>query len=105
MSDCTVCENPIGELRDNASIREARLSGLCQGCQDDYFGPDPEMEKTAETEGYDDSKSVDAEGRTELEWARMGCNDCLDGYCETHDTGIDTKNARKVPGWIKDSWA
>ena len=24
-----------------------------------------------------------------LDWARQGCPDCLDGYCETHGTGTD----------------
>lgn len=39
MSDnCPTCGNLRGELRDEASKREASLSGMCQSCQDDFFG-------------------------------------------------------------------
>lgn len=40
---CTMCEHPVQNLRDDASRKEASISGLCQGCQDAYFG----KEKTA----------------------------------------------------------
>lgn len=35
---CPFCENAIGEFRDELSIKEFKISGLCQKCQDDVFG-------------------------------------------------------------------
>lgn len=35
---CPMCEQPIGEFKDEASVREYEISGLCQSCQDDFFG-------------------------------------------------------------------
>ena len=33
------CGEPWGEFRDALSEKEARMSGLCQRCQDDLFDP------------------------------------------------------------------
>lgn len=37
---CVFCGNPINmdDFRDRLSIKEYRISGLCQKCQDDTFG-------------------------------------------------------------------
>jgi uncharacterized CHY-type Zn-finger protein len=37
---CPFCQKPIKEkdFRDELSIREYGISGLCQSCQDDFFG-------------------------------------------------------------------
>ena len=35
---CPMCEQPIGEFRDELSVKEYEISGLCQSCQDDFFG-------------------------------------------------------------------
>lgn len=35
---CPMCRNPIGEFRDDLSIREYEISGMCQECQDIAFG-------------------------------------------------------------------
>ena len=66
---CTVCENPVGELRDNASIREARLSGMCQSCQDDFFGPEPKVEKVAAAE-VEEAPEVEESTNELPEWIR-----------------------------------
>ncbi len=33
------CGQPIAGFRDELSVREYRISGLCQKCQDALFGP------------------------------------------------------------------
>lgn len=37
---CPICNNKIfiNEFRDSLSIKEFRISGLCQNCQDRIFG-------------------------------------------------------------------
>lgn len=37
---CPFCRNPINikDFRDELSIKEYSMSGLCQKCQDDTFG-------------------------------------------------------------------
>lgn len=35
---CILCGNPVAKLRDQLSIREFIISGMCQSCQDDVFG-------------------------------------------------------------------
>jgi hypothetical protein len=37
---CPFCSKPIvpSEFRDRKSIREYEISGLCQECQDDFYG-------------------------------------------------------------------
>lgn len=32
------CGKMIGEFRDDLSIKEYRISGFCQNCQDNVFG-------------------------------------------------------------------
>lgn len=34
---CVVCNNEIDGFRDNLSIKEWTISGLCQKCQDSVF--------------------------------------------------------------------
>ena len=40
---CTVCEkaiHPNNEFKDELSLREYMITGLCQACQDEYFEED-----------------------------------------------------------------
>ena len=39
---CPFCGKPINfeDFRDEESLREYRISGLCQKCQDDFFRED-----------------------------------------------------------------
>jgi hypothetical protein len=32
-----MCANPIGEFRDELSVKEFKISGMCQSCQDEVF--------------------------------------------------------------------
>ncbi|MHA2018402.1 MAG: hypothetical protein ACTSXY_09015 [Promethearchaeota archaeon] len=42
-SKCPFCEkeitNLVTEFRDELSLKEFGISGLCQQCQDNFFGP------------------------------------------------------------------
>lgn len=38
MRTCTTCGNALGVFRDELSVKEASLSGMCQRCQDEFFG-------------------------------------------------------------------
>ena len=35
---CPICNNDIGEFRDELSKKEYNISGMCQECQDKVFG-------------------------------------------------------------------
>lgn len=37
---CPFCRNPVNfeDFRDDLSRREFKISGLCQKCQDEFFG-------------------------------------------------------------------
>lgn len=37
---CPTCGEPLGEFRNQSSMNEFKISGMCQGCQDSVFGPD-----------------------------------------------------------------
>lgn len=37
---CTWCGGPATEFRNEISMREYRISGMCQDCQDKIFGAD-----------------------------------------------------------------
>ena len=41
---CPFCKKTVmlGAFRDKLSLREFRISGLCQSCQDDFFGKEEE---------------------------------------------------------------
>lgn len=39
---CPVCGGEATEFRDALSVKENSMSGLCQKCQDETFGEDPE---------------------------------------------------------------
>ena len=39
---CPLCSAEVRELRDELSLREFGISGLCQTCQDSVFGIDGE---------------------------------------------------------------
>jgi uncharacterized CHY-type Zn-finger protein len=34
---CPMCKQSIGEFRDELSLKEYGISGMCQNCQDDFF--------------------------------------------------------------------
>jgi hypothetical protein len=34
---CPMCASPIGEFRDSLSVKEFKISGMCQSCQDEVF--------------------------------------------------------------------
>jgi len=52
---CVTCGKPITSFRDELSVREYAISGICQTCQDGVFDesdndePDPEPSKAAGT--------------------------------------------------------
>tara|TARA_R110000824_G_scaffold43106_4_gene126496 strand:- start:119 stop:352 length:234 start_codon:yes stop_codon:yes gene_type:complete len=35
---CALCQNPDLKFRDDGSVKEYRISGMCQKCQDNFFG-------------------------------------------------------------------
>lgn len=37
--ECAWCSKPASSFRDQASEKEYTISGLCQWCQDQVFGP------------------------------------------------------------------
>jgi hypothetical protein len=37
---CALCDNPNTDFRNEKSIREYKISGMCQDCQDRVFGFD-----------------------------------------------------------------
>ncbi len=39
-SSCTTCPREITEFKDEISMREYKISGMCQVCQDKTFGVD-----------------------------------------------------------------
>lgn len=41
-SFCPMCQNPIvmEEFRNTLSVKEYKISGMCQKCQDNIFGED-----------------------------------------------------------------
>lgn len=41
---CTLCHKPLTPFRDELSMREHLISGMCQSCQDDVFGDDTDCD-------------------------------------------------------------
>lgn len=39
---CVMCGQSASWFRDTLSRKEFAISGMCQGCQDDFFGDDEE---------------------------------------------------------------
>ena len=39
---CVACDKEAKEFRDALSRKEYTISGMCQACQDEVFGPAPE---------------------------------------------------------------
>lgn len=37
-NECMTCQSPNTKFRDDISIKEYRISGMCQDCQDSFFG-------------------------------------------------------------------
>jgi len=37
---CPTCSGEVTEFRDDLSIKEFSISGMCQSCQDSVFGSD-----------------------------------------------------------------
>lgn len=44
---CPQCGEAVTSLRDELSMKEFRISGLCQSCQDAIFGADGEAVEVA----------------------------------------------------------
>jgi transposase-like protein len=40
MENCPTCSKPYQGFKNDKSMAEYRLSGMCQQCQDDFFGED-----------------------------------------------------------------
>ena len=38
-SKCTLCDDIASCFSDESSIKEYQISGICQECQDNLFGP------------------------------------------------------------------
>lgn len=38
---CPTCNKPYGAFKNDESIKEYKISGMCQSCQDGIFGEDP----------------------------------------------------------------
>ena len=38
VANCRMCNNPVEGFKDGLSQREYEISGMCQQCQDDFFG-------------------------------------------------------------------
>lgn len=38
LKNCTWCEMPVEQFKDQISVKEYLISGLCQNCQDKTFG-------------------------------------------------------------------
>jgi len=55
MNTCPLCKTKItclNDFRDNQSVKEYKISGMCQNCQDGVFGaPSDEAEKSARIVG------------------------------------------------------
>ncbi len=45
---CNLCGEPILSFKDELSLREYEISGMCGNCQDDLFEPDPYVEESDE---------------------------------------------------------
>ena len=37
-SICVMCGHEVGNFRDELSAKEYKISGMCQNCQDEFFG-------------------------------------------------------------------
>jgi len=37
---CPICDKMVGSFRNANSIKEFKISGMCQACQDDFFEKD-----------------------------------------------------------------
>lgn len=46
--DCMLCDSPDLNFRDEVSKREYSISGMCQNCQDEFFGVDEAVFDEAE---------------------------------------------------------
>lgn len=42
---CMTCSDKATGFRDELSAREYEISGMCQKCQDGFFGPPPESDE------------------------------------------------------------
>ena len=42
--ECMMCDTPNMEFKDQLSIKEYTIGGMCQDCQDGVFGGEEQME-------------------------------------------------------------
>ena len=45
---CNLCGEPVLSFRDELSLDEYEISGICGNCQDELFEPDPYFEEDAD---------------------------------------------------------
>lgn len=56
---CPLCGEAVAELRDALSVREFKISGLCQRCQDSTFGAEGDsMEVPTDPEQFNELEDV-----------------------------------------------
>ncbi len=36
--NCGMCGQPVGQMRNVASVTEFKIGGMCQKCQDSFYG-------------------------------------------------------------------
>lgn len=70
---CLLCSSKIAAFNDSDSQKEFELSGMCESCQDGYFG----KMATPSNPGHTHEKGVE-DGR---------CPGCLDKYNRCHSCG------------------
>lgn len=56
---CMCCEKPANDFRDDLSRKEYSISGMCQDCQDSFFGCGDGEEYPHEIDGYYDDDDYD----------------------------------------------
>lgn len=67
---CMCCGKEANDFRDDLSRKEFSISGMCQDCQDSFFGGgDDEEEYPHGIDGYyDDDDYDDYDGQYDGEW-------------------------------------
>jgi len=107
-SECPSCGTEVttDSLRDEASQREAAKSGMCQSCQDDYFG----LEKSAQAAQSDEPEKRWVKWQPGVEApAGRQCDTCGDNityFGEGYGTCTEgTVPDRSGPGSEDEGWS
>ena len=73
---CPMCNEVVGEFKNDLSRREFEISFMCQSCQDDFYGGEAPDDEPIETE--DDGQPTEYQ-----EWQDfMGGDDWDHGQCD-----------------------